>query len=238
MMHFKPIASSSKGNAYIVEADGVAPLLLEAGIPIRSLREKIGFNMTGLAGCLVSHEHGDHSKAIKDLLRAGVDCFMSWGTAEALGVMGHHRVYTIGDHTVFEPVKISTWTVKPFLLEHDATSPTGFFIAHGDERLLFIPDTAYVKQRFEGVTIIAIECNHIGDILSNNIIEGHIPAVVGKRVRRNHMSLEQVVAMLKANDLSRCRRIYLLHLSDGNSDERRMVREVQEATGIPTEAAQ
>jgi len=40
--------------------------------------------------------------------------------------------------------------------------------------------------------------------------------------------------MLKANDLSQCREIWLLHLSDGNSDENEMRRRVQEATGIAT----
>jgi phosphoribosyl 1,2-cyclic phosphodiesterase len=82
--------------------------------------------------------------------------------------------------------------------------------------------------------MIAVECNNISEIVSKNIMEGHIPAVVGKRVRRNHMSLENLILMLKANDLSQCRAIYLMHLSDGNSDERRMKEEVQAATGIPT----
>jgi phosphoribosyl 1,2-cyclic phosphodiesterase len=234
MITFRSIASGSSGNAYLVEADGVAPLLLEAGIPIKKLRESLNFGLTGLAGCLISHEHMDHAKAVKDLLKAGVDCHMSRGTAEALGMLNHHRIQLFLDNPGIW--YFDGWTVYTFGLEHDAAEPLGFLIGHGTERLLFIPDTAYVEPRFDGVTIAAVECNHIGDILSENIIEGHIPAVVGKRVRRNHMSLEQVIALLKANDLSRCRRIYLLHLSNGNSDERRMVRAVQEATGIPTEA--
>jgi phosphoribosyl 1,2-cyclic phosphodiesterase len=237
MMRFTPIASSSKGNAYLVEADGLAPLLLEAGLPIRALREKLNFGLSGLAGCLVSHDHGDHSKAVKDLLKAGVDCYMSRGTALALGVHDHHRLFVLeaGRQNVLLDSKLQKWVVLPFHLEHDAADPLGFFISHNDDRLLFIPDTAYVENRFDGVTILAIECNNIESILSENIINGHIPAVVGRRVRRNHLSLENVIEMLKSNDLSKCRRIYLLHLSDGNSDEQRMKLEVQQATGIATE---
>jgi phosphoribosyl 1,2-cyclic phosphodiesterase len=126
------------------------------------------------------------------------------------------------------------WEIRTFKLEHDAEQPIGFFIRHETEAFLFIPDTAFVENRFEGITMIAVECNNISEILSKNILEGHIPAIVGKRVRRNHMSLENLIAMLNANDLSRCRAIYLMHLSDGNSDERRMKQEIQEATGIPT----
>lgn len=38
---------------------------------------------------------------------------------------------------------------------------------------------------------------------------------------------------LKANDLSKVREIWLLHLSDGNSDAERFKREVMELTGKP-----
>jgi hypothetical protein len=44
----------------------------------------------------------------------------------------------------------------------------------------------------------------------------------------------KVIGMLRANNLSRCREIWLLHLSDANSDEREMQRRVQEETGIAT----
>jgi hypothetical protein len=59
-MNFIPIASSSKGNVYLLKAEGDIPLLLEAGLPLKSLREKLlnfGVRITDLAGCLCSHEH-------------------------------------------------------------------------------------------------------------------------------------------------------------------------------------
>lgn len=225
------MASSSRGNSYLVEADGIAPLLLECGIPIKQLRAKAGFGLSDLAGCIVSHEHGDHSKAIKDLLKAGVDVWTSEETAEALEVRNHHRINIL---MAGEQEYIGEWVVLPFDLHHDV--PThGFLIGDPNfEKLLFIPDTSYIRNRFEGVSIIAIECNYLADRLSHNIQSGALPQVVGRRVRRNHMSLDTVIGMLKANDLSKCREIWLLHLSDGNSDENQMRRKVQEATGIAT----
>lgn len=237
-MRFIPLASSSRGNAYIVQDDGVPPLLLEAGLPIKQLRDKLrdhGIALSDLAGCLVSHEHGDHSKGVKDLLKSGVDCWMSFLTSEALGVVGHHRVQPL-----LEGVRMVTpghWNIIPFPLDHDAADPYGFFIGHDEERLLFVADTGYVKDRFSGITIAAIECNNIAEILNRNIQESNIPAIIGKRVRRNHMNLENLITMLKANDLSRCREVWLLHLSDGNSDEARMKKEIQEAIGIPVMVA-
>lgn len=237
-MRFVPLASSSRGNAYLLQAEGAAPLLLEAGLPIARLREKLRehrVSLSDLAGCLVSHEHQDHAKATNDLLRAGVDIWMSEATAILLGSIGHHRLHTIKN----EAFTIENrWICLSFELEHDAADPKGFLIANVQEILLFIPDTSYIKNRFQKVTMIAVECNNIAEIMSRNIQEGNIPAIVGKRVRRNHMSLKNLIQMLRANDLSRCREIWLLHLSNGNSDERRMIKEIQEKTGIPVHVAE
>lgn len=237
-MKFISLASSSRGNAYLLKSPGVGQLLLEAGLPVNVIREKLrdrGVSLSDLAGCLVSHEHGDHSRAVKDLLRAGVDCYMSGGTAKGLGVADHYRTHSY--RAIWYIPDSSTpdrWIVSTFFLEHDATEPIGFIIDHQDDRLLFMPDTAAIQNLFEGITIVAVECNYIAEMLNNSVLEGHIPAVVGKRIRDNHMSLESLIAMLKSSDLSRCRVIYLLHLSSGNSSEEIMKRKVQETTGIPT----
>lgn len=230
-MNFRPLSSSSKGNCYLVESDGIAPLMIECGIPIKVIREKLNFSLSGLAGCLISHEHGDHSKSAKDLLKAGIDVWTSKLCAESIGIERHYRTFFTFDG---KPERILGWTIYPFGLHHDAHTQ-GFFIASPDkENLLFVPDTAYLQNRFTGINILAIECNYIADRLSDNIQSGAIPQAVGRRVRRNHMSLDTVIGMLKTNDLSQCREIWLLHLSDANSDERAMQRRVQESTGIAT----
>jgi phosphoribosyl 1,2-cyclic phosphodiesterase len=234
-MEFIPIASSSKGNAYLLKSEGVAPLLIECGIPIKQLREKLSFGLSGLAGCLTSHEHMDHAKAVKDLLKAGVDCYMSKGTAEALGVEKHHRTNKLAE---YDTNLIGNWFVFSFPLVHDATEPCGFFILNGIERFLFVPDTEYVKDRFTRATMIAIECNHLSDTLSENIQGGNIPATVGRRIRHSHASLETVKKFLLANDLTQCRQIWLIHLSDQNADEQRMKIEIQEITGVPVYVAE
>ena len=58
-----------------------------------------------------------------------------------------------------------------------------------------------------------------------------MPPALKKRILKSHFSLENVKEFLKANDLSRVQEIWLLHLSDGNSDAERFKREIQELTG-------
>jgi phosphoribosyl 1,2-cyclic phosphodiesterase len=219
--------SSSAGNAYRI-TDGHTPLLLEAGLKYKDLQRALSFRVSELAGCIISHEHGDHSMAAKDLIRAGVDIYTSQGTADALKLSGHH----IRPVSSLKQFTIGTWTVLPFDVQHDAAEPLGFLLANtSGDKLLFATDTYYIKHRFVGLTHIMVECNYSIKTLNQNIAAGRVPAVLKNRLLRSHFSLENVKDFLRANDLHRVREIHLLHLSDNNSDEELFKREIMALTG-------
>lgn len=227
MIRIEALASGSKGNAYLV-TDGQTPLLLEAGIPFKEIRRKMNFQTSGLAGCLISHEHQDHTKGVGDILKAGIDVYMSPGTAQAIGIR-HHRIKTVQLKRQF---KLGTWTILPFDVQHDAGDPVGFLMANKQgDKLLFATDTYYIRYKFPGLTHIMVECNYAKDILEQNIAAGRVLVAMKKRLLRSHFSLENVKEFLKANDLSKVQEIWLIHLSDNNSDEARFKREIQELTG-------
>jgi hypothetical protein len=50
------------------------------------------------------------------------------------------------------------------------------------------------------------------------------------------MSLYATLKTLKSMNLKNTEKIYLMHMSDGYSDQERMVKEVEKATGVPTYA--
>ena len=226
MIEIRALASSSAGNAYLV-TDGRFPLLLDCGLSYRELQRATGYKLTGLAGCLVGHEHADHSKAAPDLMRAGINCYMSAGTAEALGLNGH-RVRVV---KALEQFTLGAWTVLPFEAIHDAREPLGFLVAGEGEKILYLTDTAYCRYRFRGLTRIMIECNYSREILDRNIEAGKLHPGMRRRLLRSHMSLDRVMDFLAANDLAAVREIILVHLSDGNSDAEEFKRQVQAATG-------
>ncbi|MBC7340854.1 MAG: MBL fold metallo-hydrolase [Clostridia bacterium] len=227
MIEISVLASGSWGNCYRV-TDGSTPLLLECGVKFREIQKWLGFRVQDLGGCLVSHEHQDHAKAVREMLRAGVDCYMSKGTQEALG-LDSHRVKVIEARRQFQ---IGSWTVLPFETQHDAAEPLGFLLANrAGEKLLYATDTYYIRYRFKGLTHIMVECNYAIDILRQNIEAGAVPAELKNRILRSHFSLNNVKDFFAANDLSLVQEIWLLHLSDGNSDADRFKREIQELTG-------
>lgn len=227
-MDVRAFASSSSGNCYYI-SDGSTPLLLDCGLAYREIQRLMNFRMSELIGVLVTHEHMDHAKAVKDVMKAGLDVFMSQGTADALEAASHRvKIIRAG-----EQFTLGTWTILPFDTVHDAAEPVGFLLASAvtGEKLLYLTDTAYCKYRFSGLTHILAEANYSTDILNGNVAAGAVPVELRNRLLHSHMSLETLKDMLRANDLSRVQRIWLIHLSNGNSDADRFKREIAALTG-------
>lgn len=229
MIDIKCLASGSRGNCYHV-TDGSTPLLIECGIRWKDIQQGLDFKTSDIAACLVTHEHKDHCKALADTMKAGIDCYMSEGTRAALNATGHH-IKTVKARGQFQ---IGTWTILPFDVQHDSAEPLGFLLANqAGEKLLYATDTFYVRYRFPGLNVIMVECNYALDILKANVEAGTVPEAMKNRLLKSHFSLEHVKDFLRANDLSKVKEIWLLHLSDGNSDEARFKREIQQLTGKP-----
>lgn len=228
MIDVQVLASGSKGNCYRI-TDGKTPLLLECGIPWKQIQKALNFN-TDIAGCLISHSHNDHCKAVKEVAKASIDLYMLEATRGQINATGH-RIHII------EPLKqfaIGTWTILPFDTVHDVESVGYLLVNQSGERLLFITDTMYCKYHlFRDLTHIMVECNYSDDIIRANVNAGVITAELKNRIIQSHFSLANVKEFLKANDLSRVEGIWLIHLSDDNSDAERFKREVQGLTGKP-----
>lgn len=240
MIEIKPLASSSAGNCYMID-DGHTKLLLEAGIRFREIQIGLEFRLSQVAACLISHEHADHSKSAKDLIKAGIDVYASLGTLTALNLSGHRAIAI----KALKQFKVGTWTILPFDVTHDAAEPLGFLLANqAGEKLVFITDSAYSKYTFTGLTHILLEVNFVESLVNRNIDEEQDPEhkeflmMRRSRLRKSHFSLENAVEFFRANDLSKVREIFILHLSDGNSDEQLIKNTIMGVTGKPVFIAQ
>lgn len=210
-MTFTSLASSSHGNCYVV-SDGETAILLECGISFRRIKNGLGFDLSAIRGCLVSHEHKDHAKSVMDIIKSGVEVFTSEGTAEAL------------DCALITPVeagaqfRVGSLEIMPFRTWHDAKEPLGFLIysRQDGERLAFATDTVNLGHTFPGVNLLALEANYDKDILARC---DRMPDKVKERVTNSHMEIETLCKYLQSLDLSQCRTLYLLHLSNAASNE-------------------
>lgn len=225
-MNFISYHSGSSGNLYQVKGDS-GSLLIEAGVTIKRIKVALDFKLSEVSAALISHSHQDHCKAIHDIARTGIPCYMTRETAQALKFNGHRL-------NIIEPLKqfeVAGFSVLPFPIRHDVPG-VGFLISNGFDKLVYATDTFYVRHKFKGPTIICVECNWSRETLMPNLNQ-----VRKQRLYKSHFSLSNVIKFLKANDLSKVREIHLLHLSRDNSDAEYFKSEVQKATGKPTYVA-
>lgn len=226
-MIFTSLASSSHGNCYVV-SDGSTAILLECGISFRRIKKGLGFDLSAIRACLVSHEHRDHSKSVMELIKSGVEVFASEGTADALGC---DLISSVGDRVQFQ---VGSLDIVPFATFHDAAEPLGFLIhsrADG-ERLAFATDTVNLGYRFPGVNLLALEANYDAAILARC---ERMPEKVRKRVTNSHMEISTLCQYLRTLDLSNCRTLYLLHLSNAASNEGCFINRVRKVVPRHTE---
>lgn len=225
MMKFRVIASSSKGNAYVLYGDD-EKILIECGVRIDLIKKAVNYKMN-FSAVILTHEHGDHSKSAVKLLGLGVKIHASKGTFEALGIK-HHTAIEIKHHEV---IKTDEFDIMAFNTQHDAAEPLGFLIYHRrtGEKILFATDTYYIKYRFPKLTQIVIECNYSKEILEANIQAGYISKSREKRIVKSHFEVDNVVEFMRANDLSLVQNVILIHLSDGNSNEDMFIEKIKSA---------
>ena len=220
-MRFESLASSSAGNAYIV-SDNDTRILIECGVSHNKLQKLSGFALSEFQACLVSHEHKDHAKSALELISRGMTIYMSQGTAEALEVDAVQLVENM------EQFNVGSLDIVPFTTFHDAAEPLGFLIksrVDGDV-LAFATDTVNLRYKFPGLNILAIEANY-----DKNSLERceKMPEKVRYRITNSHMEIDTLCDYLRSLDLSKCREIHLLHLSDATSHEGHFINKVARA---------
>lgn len=220
---FVPLASSSHGNAYLLD-DGKTKLLIECGVSYKKLQQLTGFTTTDIAACLISHEHKDHAGCYEQLLKNGVKVYTSEGTAQALEC----EAFEILEDR--EPITVGTFDILPFPTFHDAAEPMGFLIRSqlDGDKLVFATDTVNLGYQFPGVNLVAIECNYDEEILE---LAQRMPEKVRHRISNAHMSVLRACAWLDKLDKSNVREIYLMHLSDACSNEWRFQRMAASVAG-------
>lgn len=232
-MRLNVLGSDSNGNCYILQTDKEA-LIIEAGVRFSEVKKALKWQISKVVGAVITHEHNDHAKYAKDFVANGITVLALPSVFRAKGID------TLSFRKDIEPMHgyiVGGFKVFAVPVCHDVPC-LGFIIEHEDMgRMLFVTDTMMLEYRVPGMNHILLEANYAEDILDAKIEAGSVPASMKPRLIHSHMEIETTKGILRANDLSGVNEIILIHLSNGNSDERRFVREVQEVSGKPVYAA-
>ena len=229
-MVLRCLGSGSDGNCYLLEAsDGV--LVLECGVLFTEVKKAPRFDISGIVGCLISHEHKDHSKALKDVIGCGIKVLALKEVFDSQNIK--NRVFC-KEILPMHGYKIGGFKVFAFMVAHDVPC-LGFVIEHREMgKLLFVTDTMMLEYRVPNLSHMMLEANYADDILQENIDRGVVPSVMRDRLLHSHMELETAKGIVKANDMSNVNEVILIHLSGNNSDWSRFRDEISMVSGKPT----
>jgi len=228
------LASGSTANGYLLTSESET-LVIEAGVKLSRVKKALHFNMSTIAGCILSHQHRDHSKYVKEYMESGITIIANQDVFQFYNIpLNDWRVKVIQEEHGF---KMGNFKILPFSVIHDVPCHA-FLLDHPKSgKVLFMTDTFMSEHTIPGLNHIILEANYSDDILEQNIRNGSVHPSMRPRLMQTHMEISTTINILKANDLTKVINIVLCHLSNGNSDEGRFIREVREATGKQVFAA-
>lgn len=227
-MKLKVLGSGSSGNCYLLTAEDGHTLIVEAGLPAAKIKQGIGFDISKVEGCFVSHSHMDHSKAVRDLTKYGVEVYAPQDVFESTPGCTPMFCHAL---KMAKGVMVGRFKVFTLPVEHDVPC-VAFVISHPEMgKTLFVTDTMMLEYTIKGLNHIMIEANYSDEALDYAIRNGITPAGMRQRLLLSHMELKTTIGTLKAHDLSGVNEIVLLHLSDRNSDRKAFTEQVERATG-------
>jgi phosphoribosyl 1,2-cyclic phosphodiesterase len=225
MLEVTILASGSAGNSALVCGGGTS-ILLDAGLSARKLVERLsdcGVAPESLSGIVLTHEHGDHTAALRVLCaKREIPVYANRLTAAALEagpMQGHRHWRFFANGTTFS---VGGLTIEAFSVPHDAADPVGFLIRSSAATFGLLTDlghaTQMVIERMREADALLIETNYDDELLQRDTRR---PWSVKQRITSRHGHLSnraaaEVIAELAEGRLSA---LLLGHLSrDCNSE--------------------
>ncbi len=221
--------SSSDGNSYLLRGEKES-LIIDCGVPIGLLREKVDFRR--VVGCLVSHRHCDHVgkkfTGMETVMKAGVSVCAPYD------VWLHYKGRVIKNEPIepFKPKKIGSFTVVAMPVWHDIEC-YAYLIHHSEMgKLLFATDCHHGLEDydFDKLNHIMIECNWEENAMKKAIAEGRTKQYVADRSAMTHMRVDDTCEFVGRSEMENVKTVVLLHLSKENGDEKLFLERVSAYT--------
>jgi phosphoribosyl 1,2-cyclic phosphodiesterase len=216
-LHF--LGSGSKGNALLVSC-GRTRVLLEAGLPAETLRERmlaVGALPSSLDAIVVTHGHHDHVAAAAIFSR---DHGLPVHAARATFRDPAKRPERLSIFEPGRPFEVGELRFRPFRVPHDAVPTVGFVVEGSDGRRLgYTTDCGHprpdVAEALGGVAALVLEFNHDLAMLR----EGPYPWPLKDRIAGpdGHLSNDQAAEILERVAHAGLTRVFLAHLSEKNN---------------------
>ncbi len=223
-MRIVNLASGSKANSTFVSF-GDTKILIDAGLADKQLQQElgsIGESLSNINAVLVTHEHVDHVRAIKNLAKKfDMDFYIKKEVVES-GFFDDvffkegklHKIETLN-------FNVGDFEVQVIETLHDSVCPVAYVlnVFGSKSKVAFLTDLGEVsdniKNSLVGVKMIFIESNYDEKMLIN----GKYPYIVKQRIlgRKGHLSNKQSLELAKFLFENGTKCFVLSHISQNNN---------------------
>ena len=213
LLEYALLASGSKGNCCIIRDDQTV-VMIDCGTTKKYLYEQmrqIGIRPDEIDAVLITHDHADHISQIRHFADRNIYSPVEIADIEAFRVEPL-RIFTVG-----------SLRVTPLALSHDAPCTTGYVLDNGQEKLVYVTDTGYLRDKYfpllYGARTIILESNHDVPMLMRTRRPQYIKARICSD--DGHLCNEDCAAILTKITGRATKHIILAHISqEGNTRQR------------------
>lgn len=223
MARFCTLCSGSSGNSTYV-GTGRSGLLVDAGVSCKGMLaalESAGIEPSQVQGILITHEHIDHIRGLRVLLKKlKVPVYASPEVLAFLEQCGHLQPDTQTEELGEAPKEIGGMEVRAFRTSHDSVHSQGYRFVFPDERRAAVATdlgivTGEVDAALAGCDLVLMESNYD----RNMLLAGPYPYSLKRRIQgaEGHLSNEECAEQLARLVQSGTARFVLGHLSTENN---------------------
>ncbi len=225
------IGSGSKGNSALLELEN-SYYLLDAGISCKRICDYLAANeltLNDLEGIFITHEHDDHIKGLKVLLKKAphLKIYCTRGTALALANKGIPltEYYSLKYEELFE---ISGCLCTAFKVPHDAAEPMGLHIESQNYSMVMATDLGCVTKEViahtKNADLLCIESNYDAELLK----DCSYPSWLKQRIKSKtgHLPNEGVRGIL-SRMTKVPQSIVLMHLSQESNTKEKALESIE-----------
>lgn len=225
---------STKGNCCALQSSTGEIVLLDCGCNYKKILRWIDYQISNVSGVLLSHGHGDHTEAFKEIMNAGIQIYTNDETVEDMNIRTGELMKGVPERY---PFRVGSFIVTPFELPHTTYDKDakilipcpnyGYLVQHEEMgKLLYMTDFEYCTYSFYKMQVehLVIECNYCEELVDRS------EANYRHRIK-GHCSLSTCKQFIKENCTELLRTITLVHLSGQASDARKIQQEIQEVAG-------
>lgn len=225
---------STKGNCYALQSSTGEIVLLDCGCNYNKILRGIDYQISNVEAVFLSHGHGDHTEAFKEIMNAGIQIYTNDETVGDMNIRTGELMKGVPERY---PFRVGSFVVTPFELPHTTYDKDtkqlvpcpnyGYLVEHKEMgSVLYMTDFEYCIYSFRRMQVehLVIECNYCEELVDRS------EANYSHRLK-GHCSLPTCKQFIKQNRTESLRTVTLVHLSGQASDACKIRQEIQEVAG-------